>query len=323
MTLTVSWTALRRYEECHQRQYRTMRGEITKQPFKRSYLPGSIVDLVEREWLNQIDPQPGGMAKIAPDVIDRLTNPDRNDEAFEPFSWKGNPREDRANITDFVFECIKVLEPVLQRLVLPHEFEPEVKFRTVIGVPYLDGQIVGIILRGGIDIVTRLAFDDLGHKKGDFVNYDLKATVNDSYIATTLGQGTFYDLSWHAFYGQRPSAFGFIAPALEQNLWWSNIDDDERRVMMERIIAMAHGMWRGDWDPKIDDEGCQYCEARHACPKYTQHLVTDAMGKRRINFDESLRARTAARGRGNDELGGTPERAAIEAGGSGAPPGSA
>jgi hypothetical protein len=295
MTLAISWSSLKRWELCHHRHYRTLRGEVSRIPFKRSMLPGSIVDLIEREWLSETDPRPGGMRKIAPDVIDRLTNPDRGDDAFEPFTYKGDPRADHDAIVSFVHRCIDALEPVLMRLVVPHDYQPEVPFSPIIGIPYLDGQLVGIRLRGRIDIVSRLRYPDLGFAKGDFINYDLKATVNDAYISTTLGQGTFYDLGWQAWHGVRPSRFGFIAPALEQQLWWSDIADQDRAVMMDRIIAMAHGMWRGSWDPKIDDEGCDYCEARHACVKFSKHLVTDDVGRRRISFEESLSRRWEGR----------------------------
>ena len=288
MTLLISWSGLKRYESCHQLHLRTIKQQTQKQN-ARIFLPGATADLVQREWLNQDDPKPGQMVKMVPDVLDRLTNKDRNFEDFrEHIRWRSDPRTDKQEITEFVTSVVTKLEPILLKLVVPYDYQPELKFRTTMGLPYLDGRIVGVKLIGGIDIVVR-------DNEGRFILYDLKATKERRYIDSTLGQGIFYDIAWEAYFGVRPVMFGFIAPALDEPVIWVKVSDDDRSVMMARVTKFAHGMWRGDWTPKTDDEGCRFCEARHVCDKFAIHLATDEMGRHRVSFEHTVAARRELR----------------------------
>lgn len=290
MTLAISWSGLQRWEHCKQHHLRVMeRRSIPRARNTRDFLPGTLSDRIMRAWLQSPDPQPGQMVEMVPEFFDRFTNPDRGEQDFSPVSWKGDPRRDQEEVRRFVSMVVTNLEPILTKWVIPFDYQPELKFETVIGIPYLDGRTVGIKLIGGIDIVVRIQRDP-----PVFILFDLKATKNDSYIAKTLGQGIFYDISWASYFKQGyPARFGFIAPALNDQLIWADITDEDRRVMMSRVIAFAQGMWRGDWAPKVDNEGCDFCTTKHVCDKFAVHLVKDADGRNRVSFEDAIAARRA------------------------------
>lgn len=243
-----------------------------------------------REWLESSDPQPGQMIQMVDEVFIKLTAPrteeERVDRDARPVRWRGNPNEDRVRVREFVTEVVRDLEPVLLEHVIPYRYQPELKFSTTIGVPFLDGRLTGVSLIGGIDIVT---CDDADN----FHNYDLKATKDATYIDKVLGQAVFYDIAFGHWIGDtsQPRSFGFIFPACKEKLRRVEITDDDRRAMMARIIRMAHGMWRKEWDPKKDDAGCQVCEVRHACDKWKLDIQPDASGRNRVSFMEAANRR--------------------------------
>jgi PD-(D/E)XK nuclease superfamily protein len=289
MTLLLSWSGLKRYEACHQLHLRTIKKQTTP-PNARVFLAGACADLVQREWLNQEDPKPGQMVTAIPDVLDRLTNSERNFEDYRShIRWRVDRATDLRDISGFVKLVVTKLEPILLKHVVPYDYEPELKFRTTLGIPYLDDKPVGVLLLGGIDIVVRLP-------DGRFVLYDLKATKERRYIDSTLGQGIFYDIAWASYFGEGyPAMFGFIAPALDDPLIWVKVSDEDRQVMFSRITAFAHGMWRGDWKPKTDDAGCNFCEAKHACDKFAVHLKLDEVGRHRASFEQTVTRRRELR----------------------------
>lgn len=260
-----------------------------RKPFaSRDFLAGNIADRVQREWLSLPDPQPGQMAAMVPDMLDRWTNPDRAEGDFQPVKWKGDPQKDRADVLEFCTLVVTRLEPILLKWVVPFDYQPELRFEAWVGLPNLEGENTPIRLIGGIDIVVRLP-------DGRFILFDLKATKQDSYIAKTLGQGIFYDISWKHYWGEHPIRFGFIAPALEERLVWCDINDQDRDVMRARIMRFAQGMWAGDWTPRADDDECTYCDCKHVCAKFDLHLTVDDQGHHRASFDQALEARRSAR----------------------------
>jgi hypothetical protein len=290
VTLKISWSGLSRYEACHHHHLRVIEGKAIRRGFaSRDFLAGNVADRTMREFLRAPDPKPE-----LPDLVDewfeRFTDPALGEEDFRPVKWRRDPSTDRAEVKEFVLQLVDELRPVLDQWVLPYDYHPELRFEVVIGLPYLDGRTVGVKLIGGIDVVVRISEDP-----PTFILFDLKATKHDSYIAKTLGQGVFYDVAWAPYWGAGPpKRFGFITPALTEKLIWADIDDDDRRVMRARIEAFAQGMWRGDWSPKVDNAGCEYCDTQHACDKFAVHIVTDSVGKRRASFEDAVKLRREA-----------------------------
>jgi hypothetical protein len=301
----VSWSGLKRYEGCHQQHYRSSIQRKSLPVNSRVFLPGTAADRIMREWLNSPDPRPGQMVEAIDPMLDRLTKPELADEDFRKVQWKGNAAADRAGVREFVRLVLTELEPMLLQWVVPHDYQPELRFATTVHVPYLDGKPAPITLTGGIDIVVRLRHDvpSRGLSAGEFVLFDLKATKDSAYIDATLGQGIFYDIAFGHWWGDvtEPKSFGFIVPAIDEKMVWTGITDYDRRVMVSRIVKMAQSMWAEHFEPKVDDDGCQWCEVRHVCDKFAVPISKDAAGKNRASFELAAQMREAARAAAEEE----------------------
>lgn len=239
----------------------------------RIFLPGTVTDRVMRRWLDQDDPQPGQMELWVPEMYEYHAG----EGAEGSIRWRG--AKDYYVTRNFVLECVRRLEPLLLKHVIPFNYTPELRFTVPIGIPYLDGRIVAINLVGGIDIVVQNPANDTVHI------YDLKATANDEYWRKTLAQLTFYDIALMHYMRRRVPAdsFGFIQPMCKEPFLPIKITDKERRVMMARIINMAQGIWRHEWDANKGSQ-CSMCEVKHACPAHLPKELIDPQGRRRVSF---------------------------------------
>ena len=284
--LSISWSRLKTWEDCKQRVLLNQQGKASGAVDGRIFLPGTIADRAMRQWLNLDDPQPGQM----PDMIDALFDEHTAPDAEYVIKWRGNQNQDRLKVKNFVLEVVTKLEPILLEKVIPYRWEPEIKFRYPVAIPYLDGTSVRIDLIGGIDIGVQEDDDE-------YAIYDLKATANDAYVrGATLGQLIFYDLAWRAGFGKSPKAAAFITPACRERFVPLTITDEDRRVMMSRIIKYAQGVWAQDWKPKAEHTGCNWCEVKHACPKWALPNVRDDQNRRRVSFADAAQRRTLAIG---------------------------
>lgn len=284
--VVISWSGLKRWENCPQHQLRTIRKETAQSEKGRIFLPGTVLDLTQRRWLDSDDPLPGQMHEIVVQVFDEVV-----DLGESKIRWNGSPTEDRKNIIRDLQQDITVLEPWLIKNVLPFSYQAEVKFRAHMEIPYLcEGMRAPVKMIGGIDIVVQ---DD----DGKFHLYDLKRTKDPSYIRSTLAQLIFYDTAWGIIQGDFNHAveWGFVAPALPELLIPITVDHDDRRLMMSRIIKYAQGVWRDEWSPKANDTGCNWCEARGVCDKFKVIPIVDENGKQRVSFMQAAAQRSQFR----------------------------
>ena len=283
----VSWSGLKRWEACPQHHLRVIQKKVEKQNMGRIFLPGTVCDLTQRRWLESDNPQPGEMREMVHDVMKQVL-----EEGESRVNWRGDPREDAKNVLEFCRDTVTRLEPWLMDNVLPFDYQPEVKFKAHLQVPYIcDGALGPVSMRGGIDIVVR---DD----QGKFRLYDLKVTKAEAYIRSTLAQLTFYDLAWGIIQGDfyHGVEWGFITPALENTpIIPITVDREDRSIMLARVVKYAQGFWRDEWTPKADDEGCQWCEANKVCDKFKTIAFQDANGKNRISFDTAAAQRAQFR----------------------------
>src|SRR4051812_23644526 len=145
--LSVSWSRLKAWENCHQQVFRRLEGKSSRAVDGRIFLPGTVADRAMRAYLELDDPRPGHILDPVDEILEKHAF---NDDQYI-IKWRGNPAEDMAKVKAVVVNVLTNLEPILWREIIPHGYQAEVRFNTMIGIPYLDGRIVGVELRGGID----------------------------------------------------------------------------------------------------------------------------------------------------------------------------
>ncbi len=256
--VTISWSALRTHEECKQKAklVRERKGNPTQDI--RNFFHGNVVDRVMREWLEQDVRELGTMSSYVERVME-----EEEKRALDRKSGvvKWRTATDKAEVLEFCQELVVKLEPILERLVLPHTWGTGVRFKVPISIPDPAGGKADIFLTGEMDILVK----DLS---GQYAIWDLKATANNDYWRKTIAQLTFYDLAVRALFGSFPTEAGLIQPMCDQQVLPVTIQSQDRVDLMSRVVSMAHDMWR-DYAPIRDDGGsCAYCHVRHACDRY-------------------------------------------------------
>lgn len=253
--LTVSWSKLRAYTECRQKAFLQSTGHRNKAADIRIFAPGNVVDLAMRDWLaNPSIP----MRDLIPEVLSRFEQESKDTEQGV-IRWRTT--DDRSSVLEWCQTLADELEVILRELVLPHQVEVGYWFKAPLTIPYLDGTLRTIFLRGEMDIfVTTLG--------GDREVWDLKATENESYWRKTVGQLVFYDIACFLLTGQKTSKTGLIQPMCKMKVRPVEITDELRKYMLNEIVKYAHSVWKKDFSPKESNAGCSYCSVRHACAKY-------------------------------------------------------
>jgi CRISPR/Cas system-associated exonuclease Cas4 (RecB family) len=273
--IILSWSGLLRWEKCRQQELLVLKHKTSPLTNGRNFIQGTLADRCMRWWLEDPERKPGGMI----DYLEQAWNENTGENAERRIEWKGVPAHDQARVKEFVKNALVDLEPILYEKVLPYSFAPELKFKTDIAIPWIDGsRNINITLRGGIDLAI---------KKSDshFAIYDLKTTADDSYVrGKTLAQLTFYDLACWAMFGVQPKEWGFITPAATEKFIPVEVTDEERRVMLTRITEYCHGVWQRQWQVTDNDSDCFNCPVKRACPKWDRQVVQDTAGKQRVSF---------------------------------------
>ena len=279
----VSWSSLKRWENCPQHQLRVITGEADKSQKGRIFLPGTVADLTQRRWLDQDKPEAGQMLDMVETVFWETVN-----LAESKIIWRGDPEKDQKQIIRDVRSAVRRLEPWLLQKVVPFDYQPEFRFKAHMEVPYVcqEGVRAPVTLRGGIDILVR---DD----DGKFRIYDLKMTTNPSYLRSTLGQLTFYDLAMCVLQENFDCAveWGFVAPLLDEFLIPVTVGQEDRRYMLSRVVKYAQGVWTDNWTPKASDTGCDWCEAKGVCDKFKTVATVEENGAMRISFNQAAEHR--------------------------------
>lgn len=250
--LKISWTRIRTAGECRQKEYRKTMGQASPVMDQRIFVQGNVCDMAMGAWLELADPQPGWMADRVDALLDEVA-------ANGVVRWRHSA--DREKVRKFCKECVGQLEPLLQRFALPYEYQPHVRFKERIVIPGLDDQPRAVLLTGEKDLLTRAAD---GHRV-----WDLKATKDASYWRKTVSQLVFYDLAVLARFGAPVVEAGLLQPMVTDQPYISFTPSDEDRLQMfQRIVSVAHSIWREDFAPKAGTEGCTSCECRGACIRY-------------------------------------------------------
>lgn len=276
--LFLSWSALKTWEECHQREA-LLRGKKRPEGTDiRNYVHGTIADRVVRKWLDdETDHKPGQMQDYVDEIFLAETTPVADGgNADGVVHWRG--KNDKFVMKNTVRDICSGAEPFLFQHVIPYEWQAGVRFKTELQIPYLDGSPAWVHLVGEMDILVKRA-------EYDYLGIDLKGTRNDQYWRQTLGQAIFYDIATKCMLGVPCTMWAFLQPLCAEPWLPVYIDDEVRRTMVTRIHKMAVGRWTKDEMPKEGNGGCSSCDVKHGCVKYKP--TVDPAGKHRLSFAQA------------------------------------
>jgi hypothetical protein len=260
VTVRISWSALKVQEECSEKGFHRRAGAFAKQNDQRVYFPGTVLDRVVRDWLNN-GHEPDTMPDMVAPIIDREWRVIQDEGGT--LAWKN--AADKKEVQASVIEAVKKIQPALQRFVLPFDYQADFKFRVPVKVPHPAGGQEEILLIGAMDITVR---DD----KGRWIVWDVKHTRDSSYWRKTVGQLTFYDFANLLMTGQPTLRAGLLQPLCPEQIKLFTISDEDRAQMQMRIASMARSIWLKERIPRKDTTYCGWCEARAACSKFTPIL---------------------------------------------------
>ncbi len=256
--IKISWSSLQRWELCHQKNFLIRTGHAAPGKDVRNFLAGTVVDLVQKEWL---DNPVGNMSSLVDAQFEKAI---AQAEARDTIKWRS--KNDKKHIYDVCTGAAILLQPILEARVLPYDYEPGKRFYETVKIKRPDGEVEEIILRGEFDLLVRDPAD------GRFIVWDLKTTADNDYWKKSLGQLVFYDLVILNMFGQPPKKCGFIQPICDEQVKEFDFTNDDRAQMWARISAMAQGEWAENHAPKKDNAGCSFCEVQHACSKFQRKL---------------------------------------------------
>lgn len=274
MSLTVSWSQLRLYEECKQKAQLHRSGKRAKLADNRVFFGGTVVDRVVRDWLAD-SRDLGEMPGMVADIMDREEGLIR-DSADGILKWRDS--EDRARVESDCKEAVKAIEPALVKYVLPYEYQVDYRFRTSLWVPNpIDpGEMMEMFLIGAMDILVHNPLADW------WAVFDVKMTRDDSYWKKTQGQMTFYDLQIELERGQPARAAALFQPLCTTQVKTIPMDEMRRMEMRSRIMTMVDSIIREDMPTTTNAKLCGYCDYKHACPKFTPVIRPD--GKKTMSY---------------------------------------
>jgi len=254
----ISWSMLRVHEECTEKAYLRSRGMKSPVTDIRPYFRGTVVDRCMRDWLCAEDQEPGGMAAMVDEVLDREEESAR-ESGDGVVRWKSPADRDESRA--WCRELVTRLEPILRRCVLPFDYEPALRFSVPLRVPYLDDSPQRVWLRGEMDLLVR-------DSQARHAVWDLKATENTDYWRKCVGQLVFYDIVVRVMTGAHPVGCGLIQPMCPEQVLPFVFTQQQRSEVVQRILGYCRSVWRGEHRPKEGTAGCSFCEVRHACPRY-------------------------------------------------------
>lgn len=247
--------------ECPQHAHLKEQGKRTPISDIRVFFPGTVVDRCMRRWLDQDSPQPGQMAAWCAQIMEdeeRIARETKDGIV----KWKGP--DDKAEVLATCIECLTRLEPILTRLVLPYDYEPAVRFRVPLMVPYLDGTPQRIWLSGEMDLLVGAQVRGVREHEV----WDLKMTTDSGYWRKTTGQLLFYDLAVLLLAGRYPLRCGLIQPMCKERELAFVFTDAQRRELLGHIAQYCSAVWRKEFPLRPTTDRCPWCDTRHACPRY-------------------------------------------------------
>lgn len=247
--------------ECKQKSYLQRTGKKLTVENKRLFFPGTVTDRVVRDWLAN-DPynNPG----IMPDMVEEIVKREEAEilESGKKLIWKND--KDRDSIIEDCQTAVRNIEPDLNRLVLPYEYDVDFGFKAPIMAPHPAGDMSQILLVGYMDIIVR----DPDPDEPKWYVYDVKHTKDEYYWKKTRGQLSFYDLSVDIMFGQPTAGVGLLQPLCKEKTKMFTLQDEDRDILQKHVLDMAHDIWVNDVDPNAPISACKFCNVKHACSRF-------------------------------------------------------
>lgn len=162
----ISWTSLRGRQERKGTRASGGRGR------GKVFYPGNVVDGCVRRWLAAPD---GDLVDVLPEQIE-ASEADLKSQGTK-LRWEARERD---LMLDSCERALIALQPMLERLVLPYEYESGYRFET----PEIATDEDSFYLVGELDLLVKT---DDGYRI-----HDVKMTSNEGYWRHTLGQLPFY-----------------------------------------------------------------------------------------------------------------------------------
>jgi hypothetical protein len=259
--IRVSWSLMRVNFECKQKRARKL--DTGKSPTMdiRNFFPGTVVDICMRRWLDQDNPEPGGMQAMLREVME-TAEAEARETGDGIVRWRD--AHDKTAVWSQCEELLFRLEPILRELALSVDYSPAVRFREPFTLPYLDGSPQRIWLVGEMDLFTSTPAQPVPELRV----WDLKNTKNSHYWQKVVGQLLFYALAVWVRHQRWPAECGLIQPMCPEEVLRFRFTDQDYRELLMHLAAYCRDVWLKDETPKAGTDGCGYCEVRHACVRY-------------------------------------------------------
>jgi CRISPR/Cas system-associated exonuclease Cas4 (RecB family) len=256
-TLRLSWSSLRNYVECKQKSKLMRSGYRPSLQDQRNFLPGTISDRIVRDWLKDEQRSPGGMLEMLDEYFLRSVA-----EAEESGVIKWKSVDDQQKVKDDCREALINVEPYLEKMVIPFEHWEDFKFEAPLHAARNGGgEPIHVTLNGYMDILVR---DSLGQ----FFVFDLKQTRNNDYWRKTAGQMVYYSVATELIFGTKVTGAALLQPLATPRLKPIDITQQARVDLFRNITSMANDIENDEMPPKRDNDGCAWCDVRHACEKF-------------------------------------------------------
>lgn len=272
--LYLSWSRLRTYETCKQAGYLQTVAKVKTQPQNhRNFFAGTVTDRVVRDWLlNNPHDNPRVMHEMVAEYMDRTVK--ETEEGGNFITWRH--QQDKDNIFRECVTAVQRIEPHLNKLVLPYDYQPDYGFRARMDLPHPKGGRESVMLNGYMDIVVH------DKARDQWAVYDVKHTKDDNYWRKTLGQLSFYDLAIYITEGKQTTTTGLLQPLCKEQVFTKNHNVASLKEISTRIARMAQDMWTHEKTPRSDTTECTYCAFRKACSKFT--ATVNSSGRRTVSL---------------------------------------
>lgn len=262
--IRVSWSSLRASMECKQKGYLQRSGKRAKMADQRIFFPGTVTDRVVRDWLaDNPYSNPGLMPEMVESIVQR--EQDKIEAAGKQLRWKNDA--DRDSIIRDCQEAVTKIEPSLNNLVLPYEYDVDFGFKAPMVVPNPAGERTNLLLIGYMDIIVKRPQE--GDQPEWWAVYDVKHTKDDYYWKKTRGQLSFYDLAVDIMFGNTTQEVGLFQPLCKEPERIFHLEDKDRAILLSHVQGLSDDIFNENFEPDAPISACRFCDVKHACSRFT------------------------------------------------------